>query len=89
MTQTEAYFEFKIVFFGGDIKEPGKCIHSLKKSPSNFTKYLKKSIGVLCIRNRLTVIVENKLGEYQAGFRKNKSTVDQIFTLKQIVANSV
>ena len=41
-----------------------------------------------CIRDRLKVAVEHMLGEYQAGFRNNRSTADQIFTIKQIMADS-
>ena len=38
---------------------------------------------VLC--NRLKHHVEEKIGVYQCGFRPGKSTVDQIFTLRQIM----
>lgn len=41
-----------------------------------------------CIRNRLNPIANKNLGEYQAGFRSYRSTMDQIFSLKQIIANS-
>ena len=36
------------------------------------------------LRNRLSEMTESKLGEYQAGFRPNRSTVDTIFTLSQM-----
>ena len=36
------------------------------------------------LSNRLTEIMESKLGEYQAGFRPNRSTIDNIFTLRQM-----
>lgn len=34
---------------------------------------------------RLMSIAENIIGKYQAGFRRNKSTTDQIFNLRQII----
>lgn len=34
------------------------------------------------IKNRLNEQIENKIGDYQGGFRQNRSTIDQIFTLK-------
>jgi len=37
--------------------------------------------------NRLSEIMESKLGEYQAGFRPNRSTVDNIFILRQMYEN--
>lgn len=40
------------------------------------------------IKNKLVEEVENKLGEYQCGFRPGRSTVDQIFTLREIQAES-
>ena len=36
------------------------------------------------LSNRLSEIMESKLGEYQAGFRPNRSTVDNIFILRQM-----
>ena len=33
--------------------------------------------------NRLTVYVEEILGEYQCGYRVNRSTIDHIFTVRQ------
>lgn len=40
------------------------------------------------IKERLNLYSTKELGEYQGGFRKGRSTVDQIFTLKQIQNNS-
>ena len=37
---------------------------------------------ILC--NKLSEIMEGKLGEYQTGFRPNRSTVDNIFILRQM-----
>jgi len=37
---------------------------------------------ILC--NRLSEIMEGKLGEYQVGFQPNRSTVDNIFILRQM-----
>jgi len=35
------------------------------------------------VYNTLTVYVEDILGEYQCGFRANRSTIDHIFTIRQ------
>jgi sorting nexin-29 len=35
------------------------------------------------IYNRITPLIEDKIGDYQCGFRANRSTVDQIFALRQ------
>lgn len=39
----------------------------------------------VALYNRLIKYVEPQLGEYQGGFRKNRSTIDQIFSLRQIM----
>ncbi|XP_072397927.1 uncharacterized protein [Diabrotica undecimpunctata] len=36
------------------------------------------------VRTKLNQYTEKILGEYQAGFRRNRSTTDQIFALKEI-----
>jgi hypothetical protein len=40
------------------------------------------------ILNRIQILLDNKLLEEQAGFRSNRSTVDQIFTLKLVMEKS-
>jgi len=37
------------------------------------------------LNERLKKITENLLGEYQCGFRKNRSTSDQIFIIRQMI----
>ena len=37
------------------------------------------------IKKRIEPYIESELGEYQGGFRKNRATTDQVFTLKQIL----
>lgn len=37
------------------------------------------------IRKKLEGIYENLLGEYQCGFRKGKSTIDQLFTIRHLL----
>lgn len=37
----------------------------------------------ITIKNRLEPYIEQILGEYQAGFRRNRSTLDQLFTVRQ------
>jgi len=37
------------------------------------------------INNRLTKIVESKLEDFQMGFRPNRSTIDNIFIVRQII----
>jgi sorting nexin-29 len=53
-----------------------------------------RGISLLCVpcelftsilRDRLEQLVERIIGEYQAGFRKGRSTTYQIFTVKQIL----
>jgi hypothetical protein len=41
------------------------------------------------LNERLKKITENLLGEYQCGFRKNRSTSDQIFTIRQMMENAM
>lgn len=43
----------------------------------------------VAIKNRLNDVVENSIGQYQCGFRKNRSVMDQVFVLKQIIDNSI
>jgi len=40
------------------------------------------------LNNRLTVYAEEILGEYQCGFRANRSTIDDIFTIRQTQENA-
>jgi hypothetical protein len=41
-------------------------------------------IFAILLHNRICRIVEHKLGDYQMGFRPNRSTIDNIFTIRQI-----
>jgi len=41
-----------------------------------------------CILDRVRPIAENLLGDYQGGFRPNRSTTDQIFVIRQILQKS-
>ena len=41
-------------------------------------------IYAILLNNRLSEIVENKLGDFQMGFRANRSTIDNIFMVRQI-----
>jgi len=41
-----------------------------------------------CILDRIKPIAEEILGDYQGGFRPNRSTTDQIFSLRQIIEKS-
>lgn len=43
----------------------------------------------LIILNRLESYTNGRIGEYQAGFKKNQSTIDQIFTLGQILEKRI
>ena len=41
-------------------------------------------IFAILLHNRLCKMVEHKIGEYQTGFRPNRSTIDNIFIIRQI-----
>jgi hypothetical protein len=38
----------------------------------------------ILLNNRLSEIIENILGDFQMGFRPNRSTIDNIFMIRQI-----
>ena len=42
------------------------------------------NISAILLNNRLSEIIEDKLGDFQMGFRPNRSTIDNIFMLRQI-----
>ena len=42
-------------------------------------------IFTIFIHNKLTKIVENKLVDCQMGFRTNRSTIDNLFMVRQII----
>ncbi len=37
------------------------------------------------LANRLKPLIEREIGDYQCGFRQNKSTIDQIFSIRNIL----
>jgi hypothetical protein len=41
-------------------------------------------IYAILLNNRLSEIIENKVGDLQMGFRPNRSTIDNIFMVRQI-----
>ena len=41
-------------------------------------------IYAVLLNNRLSEIIEDKLGDFQMVFRPNRSTIDNIFMLRQI-----
>lgn len=41
-----------------------------------------------CILDKIKPLAEEILGDYQGGFRSNRSTTDQIFSIKQIIEKS-
>jgi hypothetical protein len=46
-------------------------------------------IMAVSIKSRVNEVVERKIGQYQCGFHKNRSVMDQVFVLKQIMDNSI
>ena len=44
-------------------------------------------ILTIIIYEKMRPYAENIIGEYQAGFRKGRSTTDQLFTIRQIIEN--
>lgn len=45
-------------------------------------------ILAITLKNRLEKLTENSIGDYQCGFRSNRSNIDQVFIIKQIQDNS-
>jgi len=37
------------------------------------------------LKERLKIVTQKIIGEYQCGFRRNKSTINQIFALRQMI----
>jgi hypothetical protein len=64
--------------------EPTQCSNYRGIMLLNTTNKILTSI----IRKRLTEHTETKLGEYQNGFRKGKSTIDAIHVMSQIIEKS-
>jgi hypothetical protein len=67
-------------------------IYPIYKKRENLGCMNYRGIALLCmaykvfaniLRNRLELITERIIGEYQAGFRPGRSTLDQLFTVKQ------
>jgi hypothetical protein len=56
--------------------------HNYRETSLLYTRY---KILVTVINNRLKNIRINILGEYQAGFSSGKSTIDEIFTFKNLL----
>jgi hypothetical protein len=52
--------------------------------PKTFLNVAYKMFAII-LNQRLANIVEPTLGEYQSGFRPNRSTVDNIFILRQTI----
>jgi len=42
-------------------------------------------IKAILLNNRLSEIIENKIGYFQMNFRPNRSTIDNIFMVRQIL----
>jgi hypothetical protein len=42
-------------------------------------------IFAIILNQRLVDIVETELGDYQSGFRPSRSTIDNIFMIRQII----
>jgi len=42
-------------------------------------------IYAISLNQRLVDIIETELGDYQSGFRPNRSTIDNIFMIRQII----
>ena len=45
-------------------------------------------IFTIILKERLVDIIETELGDYQSGFRPNRSTADNIFMIRQIIEKS-
>jgi len=45
-------------------------------------------VFAMILLNRVSTAMEATVSEYQAGFRRGRSTTDQVFTLQQILTNS-
>jgi len=66
-------------------REPASSVQSTRKENSKNVKILSTTYKVFptILRNKLEPLAENIIGDYQTGFRAERSTTDQLCAIKK------
>jgi len=61
----------------------GDRLHCMNYRPITLLNVVYKIYAII-LNQRLVGIIETELGDYQSGFRPNRSTIDNVFMIRQI-----